>query len=153
MKSLEQYSFGSTRGQKAKHEWAKILDGGIYECVQGDDFDCSIVTFSALARTRAASMGKGIRVAQNAEKRTVVVQAYDLPPEEGQKARQRVIDSRRKWAEGRKAKLAAEANGHANGVSNSVSAPPTATDAPAPVPAAKPVQKPVQKPQTAGARK
>jgi hypothetical protein len=137
MKSLKQFEFKSAGTQRSQYPWEQILDGGIYQCEQGEgkDFECSLVTFAALARTRAASMGKGVKIAQDSEKGTVVLQAYNLSPDEALKAKQRVKENRQKWAAGRKAKLAA--NGHATAPAvNSADAPaPKAANA---APAAKP---------------
>jgi hypothetical protein len=147
MKSLQDFSF-QKKGGKGAYDWYKILDGGIYQLTKGEDFECEASTFGLMARTNASKQNKNIRVSQDEEAGTVVLQATPMSPEE-KEANQAKLAKQKEIAAIKRAekKKGVVANGTAaNGVH------PAVTAADAPPPAAKPVtaQKPAAKPVTAG---
>lgn len=90
MKALKSFDFGSSN--RGSYDWDKILDGGIYELIQGQDYECTSSTMQTMSRNQAKARNKGVRISKNADETGLVVQAYDASPEQIAK-----------WEEARKA--------------------------------------------------
>jgi hypothetical protein len=60
MKKLKDFEFG-TSAAKQTHDWAKLLDGTIYQLEEGKDFTCKPATMIALARLAAKKAGKALK--------------------------------------------------------------------------------------------
>lgn len=73
MKVLASYEFKATVA-KATYDWAKLLDGGIYQVTKGDDFECKTSTFAMMSRMRAKKLGKTVRISK-VDDDTLVIQA------------------------------------------------------------------------------
>lgn len=80
MKELKTFDFKSST--RSYYDWEKILDGGIYELIEGQDYHCSYNTMNTLARSRGKIRGKSVRVAKNADNTGCVIQAFDASPEQ-----------------------------------------------------------------------
>lgn len=61
MKTLKSFEFKSAVGG-SKHDWNKLLDGGIYQLEQGKDFTCKVTTMGMLIRQRAKKRGLLVKV-------------------------------------------------------------------------------------------
>lgn len=110
-KVLKKYEFASR--SESSYDWTKLLDGKIYECVEGEDFECKPLTFMALARSRAARELKGIRISQN-EEGNIVLQAYELTEEQKEALTEKRQAAKDRMKEKRaEKKAAAEKNGEA----------------------------------------
>ncbi|QDU23295.1 hypothetical protein [Urbifossiella limnaea] len=75
MKSLKTFEFPASRVGKGQYEWAKLLNGGIYQLEEGKDYQCKTVSFVALARMAAKKAGKGLKASK--VEGGVVIQAID----------------------------------------------------------------------------
>lgn len=78
MKTLKKFEFASRT--ESTYPWEKILDGGIYELKEGEDFKCKVATFSTLCRTQASKMHKTVKIG-NVEG-GIVVQATKMTDEQ-----------------------------------------------------------------------
>lgn len=63
MKVLKQFEF-TAKSRGTKYDWAKLLDGGIYQLEEGKDFTCKPATFAMIARKHAKLAGLAVRVQQ-----------------------------------------------------------------------------------------
>jgi hypothetical protein len=63
MKSLRAFEFAST-GNRATYDWAKLLDGSIYQLEAGKDFSCKPETFLLLAKKHAKKAGKTLKASK-----------------------------------------------------------------------------------------
>jgi hypothetical protein len=79
MKSLESFEFTAPVG-KAEYEWDKLLDGGIYQLAEGDDYHCKTATFRVMAAKQARKKGNIVRV--NKVEGGLVIQAVEATAEQ-----------------------------------------------------------------------
>jgi hypothetical protein len=62
MKTLKSFEFtGSTFGAR-KYDWPKLLDGGTYHLIEGEDFTCKKSNMKLQLKDHAAKMGKAVRI-------------------------------------------------------------------------------------------
>ncbi len=58
MRTLKSFEFPETSGAiKAKYDWKKLLDGGIYHLDEGKDFQSKPANFIMMARSRGKKLG------------------------------------------------------------------------------------------------
>lgn len=74
MKTLKKFEFKGRA--EAIYDWAKLLDGGIYQLDSGEDFECKIGTMMMLVRTRARKNGKTVQVTKTEDGNGIVLQAH-----------------------------------------------------------------------------
>lgn len=72
-KVLDSFDFPHGGRKGIEYDWASILDGKIYQLVQGTDFDAEPKTFIG-AVARAANL-QGKRVKRQIDGKTIVLQA------------------------------------------------------------------------------
>lgn len=92
MKTLKKFEFKGRA--EAIYDWAKLLDGGIYQLDSGEDFECKIGTMMMLVRTRARKNGKTVQVTKTEDGNGIVLQAHVASDE--QKAEWKTQDAARK---------------------------------------------------------
>lgn len=61
------------RGRPPKYDWSRWLDGKQWVLKRGNDFDCSPVSLTTLARTTARKQGKAVKC--NVTEDSVTIQA------------------------------------------------------------------------------
>lgn len=61
MKTVDNFEFQQGDGRQSKYDWTRLLNGDIWELVQGKDFDCSPENFRIQAYKRAKLEGKRVR--------------------------------------------------------------------------------------------
>jgi hypothetical protein len=76
MKTLKTFEFqGFGGGDKGRYDWAKLLDGGIYQLTEGEDFKCKPKTLQMMARNQAKK--KGLKLKANMVEGGIVIQAVE----------------------------------------------------------------------------
>lgn len=88
MQKLKKFEFREAVG-RAVYDWNTLLDGNIYQGIEGEDFQCKAATFGLMLRTRSEKRGKGCRVNQETKENEegvsqniVTWQAFDYTPEQ-----------------------------------------------------------------------
>lgn len=61
MKALSTFTFSRSTTRESKYDWNKLLDGGIYQLTEGDDYTCKPETMITIARTAAKKRGLTIK--------------------------------------------------------------------------------------------
>jgi hypothetical protein len=103
MKALKKFEFKETR-QASKYPWDKLLDGGIYQMTQAEDFPDvgNIDHMPPKIKHAARRRYKTVKVQIDRENMTVVVQAFDMTTEQRaaedakraeEKAKRKSVDS------------------------------------------------------------
>lgn len=84
---LKKFEFREAVG-RAVYDWNTLLDGNIYQGIEGEDFQCKAATFGLMLRTRSEKRGKGCRVNQETKEteegvtqNVVTWQAFDYTEE------------------------------------------------------------------------
>lgn len=78
MKALKNFEFAA--GNESQYDWAKMLDGKIYELKEGEDYKCKAATFSTLLRNAARKYGKAVKTSTT--ETGMVIQATDATTEQ-----------------------------------------------------------------------
>ena len=78
MKKAPEFKTAAT----AQYDWPTLLDGQPYELKKGEHFDCTVSTFTTLARARAGKAHKKIQISANSETGVVILQARDMTQDE-----------------------------------------------------------------------
>ncbi len=63
MKALKKFEFKEAADRQV-YDWAKLLDGGIYQLEEGTDYRCKSTTFAMMARNQAAKKRKALKTSQ-----------------------------------------------------------------------------------------
>jgi len=70
-KQLKKYARSSRPGPDYKYPWDQWLDGSTWQLVQGEDFDCSVLTITTTLRDVARR--RGIQISVFRENETTIV--------------------------------------------------------------------------------
>lgn len=76
MITLKKFEFKDA-SDRSTYDWAKLLDGKIYQLTEGEDYTCKTVTFQSLIRNQAKKAGKAVKSGR--VEGGLVVQAVPLP--------------------------------------------------------------------------
>ena len=84
MKTLKKFDFpASTHGIQSVYDWPKLLDGGIHQLTEGEDFKCQASNFHSMAIGQSKKRFKNLKAHLTNESPIVVtLQATDMTQDE-----------------------------------------------------------------------
>lgn len=80
MKTLKAFDFRTST--RSRYDWDRLLDGGVYQLIEGDDIAGKLGNFVVLAARQAAKRGKTLRRQKTEDGKGLVIQAVEADGKE-----------------------------------------------------------------------